>query len=343
VTTISAVIPVYNGRARLRGAVESVLRQTQLPAELVIVDDGSSDGSLEALEGLAMPFPLRLERQANAGQSVARNRGVALSSGERIAFLDQDDEWLPRHLELLSAALDDDPEAGWAYSDFDEIDGAGAVVTRRFLRAFGVRHPKLSLADCVGADLMVLPSASLLRRSTFEQVGGFDESLSGYEDDDLFVRVFRAGWNHAFVDRALVRFRIHGKSSSTSASFLRSRLLYAEKLRRSLPDDARLGRYYLRDHVAPRFFFNTLDDYVRACSARDWQQAARTLDALERFLAWREPGVRLRLKVLGIRSPRLFRRLMAWNERLPPLLRWTRNPLIHLRREVPPPVADEGK
>ena len=79
---------------------------------------------------------------------------------------------------------------------------------------------------------MVLPSASVLRRSMFEQVGGFDEELCGYEDDDLFVRCFRAGWGHRFISQSLTRFRIHGDSSSSSPRFIASRLRHAEKLNR---------------------------------------------------------------------------------------------------------------
>ncbi len=88
-----------------------------------MVDDGSTDGSLEELEGLPpAPFPVRVLRQANAGQSAARNAAARQAEGEFLAFLDQDDHWHPRHLEELVAPLVDDPSVGWVYSDFDEMD-----------------------------------------------------------------------------------------------------------------------------------------------------------------------------------------------------------------------------
>ena len=87
---------------------------------------------------------------------------------------------------------------GWAYCDFDEMDFNGNLVTRAFLCVHKVLNPKRTIYECVASDLMVLPSASVLRRAAFEQVGGFDEALSGYEDDDLFVRFIRLGWEHVF-------------------------------------------------------------------------------------------------------------------------------------------------
>jgi glycosyltransferase involved in cell wall biosynthesis len=329
---ISAILPVFNGRRFLRGAVDSVLAQSLLPCELIVVDDGSTDGSAAELEGLPpAPFPVRVVRQANAGQSAARNAAARLATGEFLAFLDQDDQWHPRHLEELVAPLAADPDVGWAYCDFDEIDLGGNLVTRAFLRALALPHPKQTIYECVAGDLMVLPSASILRRAAFEQAGGFDETLSGYEDDDLFVRFFRLGWGHVFVDRPLLRFRIHATGSSASARFLESRLRYAEKLIAILPDDLRMLRYYVSKAIAPRFFLTSLDDYVRACSARDWQGARLALAAVNHFAALRRPSLRLRFKLGWIQRPRLFRLLLALNDRLPSAARFIRNPTVTLR------------
>jgi glycosyltransferase involved in cell wall biosynthesis len=329
---ITAILPVFNGRRFLRGAVQSVLAQSLPPCELIVVDDGCTDGSLAELDGVPpAPFPIRVLRQDNAGQSAARNLAARHAEGEYLAFLDQDDHWYPQHLEMLVAPLAADAAVGWSYSDFDEMDFDGHLVTRAFLRAQGVSHPKRTVFECVASDLMVLPSASLVRRAAFEQAGGFDEALSGYEDDDLFVRFFRLGWEHVFVDRPLLRFRIHSNGSSTSRRFIDSRLRYAAKLETMLPDDPRMFRYYLPDAIAPRFFFTSLDDYVRACSARDWDGARRALDAVNHFAQRRRRSVRLRWKLLWIQSPRLFRLLIALNDRLPYRTRFIRNPNVTLR------------
>jgi len=329
---ISVILPVFNGRRFLLGAVRSVLAQTLLPCELIVVDDGSTDGSLEELASLPpAPFPVRVLRQANAGQSAARNAAAREATGDYLAFLDQDDAWYPRHLEELVAPLAADPAVGWAYCDFDEMDLDGHLVTRAFMRAQGVAHPKRTIYDCVSGDLMVLPSASVMRREAFEQAGGFDEALCGYEDDDLFVRIFRLGWDHVFVDRPLVRFRIHAASSSTSSRFLDSRARYAAKLAAILPDDSRMFRYYVSEAIAPRFFLTSLDDYVRACSARDWEGARLALESVNHFAALRRRSLRLRWKMLWIQQPRLFRLLLAFNDRLPYRTRFIRNPTVTLR------------
>jgi glycosyltransferase involved in cell wall biosynthesis len=336
--TVTAIVPVFNGRRYLRQAVESVAAQTAPPAELIVVDDGSTDGSLAALDGFAPPFPVRVLRQPNAGQSAARNHALRQATGELVAFLDQDDLWQPRHLERLQAPFTDQPEVAWTYSDFDEIDDEGRLVTRGFLREHDVAHPKGTLEACLSGDLLVLPSASVLRRAALLAVDGFDEELSGYEDDELFVRIFRAGWEHVYVPERLTRFRIHGESSSVSLRFLHSRLRFTEKLISTLPAEDRLGRRLIETALAPRFFFSTLDEYVRACSARDWARAREAAAALRRFAALRRPGAWLRLKLTLARSPRLFRLLLALNERLPGPLGWHRNPIVRLRHEIAAPA-----
>jgi glycosyltransferase involved in cell wall biosynthesis len=329
---ISAILPVFNGRNFLLAAVRSVLAQSLQPCELIIVDDGSTDGSLDEVTSLASaPFPVRVIRQSNSGQSAARNTAAREAAGEYLAFLDQDDHWHPRHLEELVAPLLADPDVGWAYCDFDEMDLEGNLVTRAFIRTVGMQHPKRTIYECVAGDLMVLPSASVMRRDAFEQAGGFDESLCGYEDDDLFVRFFRLGWDHFFVARPLLRFRVHTTGSSTSPRFLASRLRYAAKLMAILPDDSRMFRYYVSNAIAPRFFLTSLDDYVRACSARDWEGAELALKTVNHFAALRRPSLRLRWKLLWIQSPRLFRRLLALNDRLPYRTRFISNPTVTLR------------
>jgi glycosyltransferase involved in cell wall biosynthesis len=209
--TISAIIPLYNGAQYIRAALASIQRQTVPPNEIIVVDDGSSD---EGPEIVRMFHPdCTLLSQRNGGQSAARNVGVRHATGDLIAFLDQDDIWYPHHLESLSvpfARPPTGPVLGWSYSDYDEIDREGRLVCQGFLalRSLGRPHPKRDLHDFLSTEIYVIPSASLISRSAFNAVGGFDERLSGYEDDDLFLRLFRAGYGNVFISTASAQWRL---------------------------------------------------------------------------------------------------------------------------------------
>lgn len=329
---VSVIMPLYNGAAHLMEAVASVAAQTRVPDELVVVDDGSTDDGIALLQTLSTPFPIRTVRQKRAGQSVARNRGVTTAVGDLLAFLDQDDAWHSEHLQVLCEPFVEDTAVGWVYSDFDEIDAVGRTVTLSFLADRAIGHPRRSLGACLGENLMVIPSASVIRRTTFERLGGFDEELQGYEDDDLYVRAFRGGTAMVFEPRSLTRFRVHSTSSSANGRFAESRLYFTKKLRQTVADDPRLNRYYFRDVIAPRFFHESLDDYVRAVSDKDWDAAARRFEDMEYFAGLHRDHAALRWKLALIRDPRLFRWVLGASEAIPVRPRILRHPLLRLRR-----------
>ena len=101
--------------------------------------------------------------------------------------------------------------------------------------------------------MFVLPSASLISRKAFQAVGGFDESLSGYEDDDLFLRLFRAGYDNAFIDSALSRWRIYPTSTSYSPRMVASRMTFARKLLGDFAEDIGIRRDDYYDAITSRF------------------------------------------------------------------------------------------
>ena len=328
---VTVVIPVYNGRRFLHDTVKSIVDQTRPPLEVIIVDDESGDGGVETVADISAPFPIHVVRQEHAGQSAARNRGVREARGEFIAFLDQDDLWDREHLDELCRPLEEDAGISWVFSDFDEIDLDGRTVTRAFLRETAIAHPKGSLAAILAGDLMVIPSASVIRRTAFESLGGFDEGLQGFEDDDLFLRAFRLGVRTEFVNRSLTRFRVHPTSSSANGVFAPSRRFFSAKIGETVADDRRLNRYYMRDVVAPRFFLAALDDYVRAVSERDWATARRLVADVKHFAALHHDRRALKWKVRMIGGPRRCRFLLGLNERLPRRLRPTSSPIVRLR------------
>jgi glycosyltransferase involved in cell wall biosynthesis len=180
---ISVIIPTYNRRALVAEAVRSVCLQADASTEVVVVDDGSTDGTAEALT-TEFGDRIRLLRSANRGVSAARNLGVASSSGELIAFLDSDDLWLPGKLAAQTAFFDHNPEAAICQTDEIWVRNGRRVNPR-------LRHRKPS-GDIFRQSLrlcLVSPSTVMLRRTLFERVGGFDESLAVCEDYDLWLRI----------------------------------------------------------------------------------------------------------------------------------------------------------
>jgi len=271
---ISAIVPLYNGERFIEEALISISRQTLKPVEVIVVDDGSTDGGVDKVRNLDLGIPLKVVSQENAGQSAARNEGARLATGDYLAFLDQDDVWYPRHLELLVTAFvewDGPLELGWSYGDLDILDMNGNLVSRAILKRdqLGWPHPKENLLDLLARDMFVVPSASLVTKQAFFSVDGFDERLMGYEDDDLFLRLFRARWGNAFVEDSVGQWRMYLESTSYSWRMRQSRRIYAEKLFEMFPDDRISHRYYVRDFMAPRFLYQVLGEYTRAVEMRD--------------------------------------------------------------------------
>ncbi|MBI9086974.1 MAG: glycosyltransferase [Desulfobacterales bacterium] len=179
---ISVIIPTFNREWALAGAVDSVLAQNGSDFELIVVDDGSTDRTEAVLA--AYGGRIRVLRQSNGGVSAARNAGIAAARGCLIAFLDSDDRWLPEKLAVQKAFFDARPEA--LICQTEEIwvrNGVRVNPRRRHRKPSGdIFLPSLELC-------LVSPSAVMMRRNLFDQVGLFDETLPACEDYDLWLRV----------------------------------------------------------------------------------------------------------------------------------------------------------
>ncbi len=324
---ISVVIPLYNGARFIGAALDSVLGQTMPPAEIIVVDDGSTDDGPAIVVRRAETHPITLLRKANGGQSSARNLGIAHSTGTHVALLDQDDIWYPTHLATLASPFLADPQLrlGWSYGNVDEVDEEGRMVARSFLRMLGATHPKRDVFSCLAGDMFVLPSASLIAKDAFMAVGGFDEQLCGYEDDDLFLRLFRSGYDNAFIDEPVSQWRIWPRSSSYSERMLRSRMTYLRKLLVEFPDDKKRRRVYSRDVLATRFLPQVAESY--ALVVREGRNDAIRMAMAElAFVAGlRYPRMRLlmRAAVPMLGSPPLARALYPLMIGVSPLIRWS--------------------
>ena len=181
---VSVVIPTRNRREFAQEAVASVLGQTHRDLELVVVDDGSSDGTADALRRRFPDPRLRVLEQPHRGVSAARNRGVRETSGEWLAFLDSDDLWLPRKLERQLEELERRPEHPACYTEEIWYRNGRRVNPRRI----HAKHSGWIFDRCLPLCI-ISPSSILMRREVFEALGGFDESLPACEDYDLWLRL----------------------------------------------------------------------------------------------------------------------------------------------------------
>lgn len=182
---VSIIIPTLNRRDFVREAIASVLAQTYKNFEVIVVDDGSDDDTHEVVEEFSSACPVvQYVFQANHGVSAARNYGVALSSGRFLAFLDSDDVWQPAKLESQIGFFAAHPEAAICQTEEIWLRNGERVNPRH-------KHRKAS-GDIFARSLelcLVSPSAVMLRRTLFDQMGGFDPDLPACEDYDLWLRI----------------------------------------------------------------------------------------------------------------------------------------------------------
>jgi glycosyltransferase involved in cell wall biosynthesis len=190
---VSVIIPVYNGAATIDRALKSVFAQTFTDFEIVVVDDGSTDRTRAIVEQYARDYGdrVRLVEQPNSGQSAARNNGIRHSEGEFIAFLDADDDWLPRKLELTVAAMLADPDAALVYSDMIVVNEAGEEFRRSQIGPDTAHAPTMD--EMLARIWPIMPSTVVARRAAFDRTGGFSERLRGPEDIHFWLLMREQG------------------------------------------------------------------------------------------------------------------------------------------------------
>jgi glycosyltransferase involved in cell wall biosynthesis len=204
---VSVIIPNYNYSQYIGEAVESVLSQTYVNVEIIVVDDGSKDNSLEVLE--IFGDKIKVIAQKNAGVSVARNNGVANSNGEFIAFLDADDVWLPEKIEKQIALFLNDKTLGLVHVAVQDIDANGKNLETHFDGLSGeVSHELLLFRRAV---ILGGGSGIMIPRKIFDEVGGFDLRLSTSADWDIFYQI-SSRYKVGFINEILLKYRLHGSN-----------------------------------------------------------------------------------------------------------------------------------
>jgi len=210
---VSVIIPFYNAQRFLSEAVESVLAQAYRPIEVLLVDDGSTDGSAEIAKGYG--GAARYIHLPHSGlPSVVRNQGLQCASGELVAFLDADDTWRPGKLRAQVARLSRDPDVGMIHTNLDLVDVSGRILRPYFLECPGSQgltdeRAESSFEQLIMGDSGVRTSSVVLRRAVLDRVGFFPETLRIGEDWHLWIRVARH-YRIVYLPERLASHRKHG-------------------------------------------------------------------------------------------------------------------------------------
>ncbi len=245
--TVSAVVTVYNAERYIAESLTAILSQTRPVDEVIVVDDGSTDGTGEVLARFR--GDIRLVRQANRGHAGALNRGMGEARGDYLAKCDADDIWEPDKLERQAQTLLSHPEtdiafsAIWIFGEAEEplgLDSFGDASTGIMDRH---RFARTLYRDCV-----ICPSSTLIRRRLYERLGPFSEQLV-FEDYDYWMRALRAGAAFYYDPARLVRYRRHAGQLTSDVLRTRASLHEVRTLHADLVEDRRLVRSVCADDL----------------------------------------------------------------------------------------------
>ena len=207
---ISVIIPVFNGEATIKETINSILNQTFQDIEIIIINDGSTDATLETIKEISNSR-IKIFSYPNAGLSASRNRGISQAKGEYISFIDADDLWTPDKLELQWQALQDNPQAAVAYSWTDYIDESSKFLkSGRRIKVNGDAFSKLLVTNFLENG-----SNPLISKKALEKVGGFDELLPVAEDKDMWLRL-AANYEFVCVEKPQILYRSSINSLSSN-------------------------------------------------------------------------------------------------------------------------------
>jgi len=195
---VSVIVPVYNGAKFLSEAVASIWQQNYHPLEIIIVDDGSTDETAELARSLGKD--IRYAYQRNSGPAAARNKGLEMARGDIIAFLDVDDLWPPNKLQIQVTRLINDP-------NLDVV--LGRV---KFIKLPGAPEINIQFESPDSTLVNAYLGSGVFRKSVFDKVGVFDETLRYSEDHDWFLRAREQGVSMTIVEQVTLHYRLHGNN-----------------------------------------------------------------------------------------------------------------------------------
>jgi glycosyltransferase involved in cell wall biosynthesis len=305
---VSVVIPAFNHGRYVGEAVRSALDQSYPDLEVIVIDDGSTDDTREAIRGFG--DRVRYFHQENRGLAAARNRGIGESRGDFVAFLDADDLWLPRKLERQLEVFDRHPSVRLVYAGVFHVDCEGRV-----LQEIQPRHRGTTVSQLL-LDNVVIGSGTtaVVPRECLKELGGFDECFSVCEDWELWLRIARR-YELDYVDAPLAKYRLHaGNAHKNQERMKAGRLALLDKFFAdpTLPPGLRRvrRRAYGATYTHFGFFYYSSGEFDRA--RMNLTQAIRICPRL--LLDARvAPYV-----VACILGPRFIRAAKRWKHRLAP-------------------------
>ncbi len=207
---VSVIIPVYNSASTLSQAIDSVLEQTYSNFEIIAVNDGSTDNSLELLKGY--DSKIRLITQANAGVATARNRAIAEANGELVAFLDSDDWWLPHKLARQVAFLQKHPKIDLVHSAYQIVDENDKVTNPAVLIKLNLLKSDEFAQYQLVRNLIGILTVCLWKRIL--PTIPFDDQQPPYEDWDLWAHLISKGYKVGYQPEVLASYRVNLQSST---------------------------------------------------------------------------------------------------------------------------------
>lgn len=264
---VSVIIPTYNRSDYILEAIQSVIDQKYDSAEIIVVDDGSTDDTKEKLVSLIERGVIRYVHQENRGRSAARNRGVSLATGDYLAFLDSDDLFEPDKLLKQVEFFTRHPEVGLVhggYIKFDERNNESGYRNPSWFS--GYIYPEILL---VWYTLLAIPTVMVPKR-VLDEVGGFDESLFIGEDLDLWRRIARR-YPFGYINQNLARIRVH--AGNTSRDALNTTREFERYLEKAFQDDKGLSARFKRRAIS-RMYSNQAYMMLSG-QGRELMQAAR--------------------------------------------------------------------
>lgn len=232
--TFSVIIPLYNKECEIEGTIRSVLSQTRLPDEIVVVDDGSTDRSAEIVQRIGSPL-IRLVAQPNAGECAARNRAIAEARGEYLALIDADDEWEPGFLAEIEAMIGEFPGCGLYCTGFSVVSHDGLFPARGLDRRGVVGNFFRDSAH----RYIAIPSASCIPREVIDTVGGFPEGMKMAGDLYMWIKIARR-YRVCYSPERLARYsKVASNRSATSYTPERTAYSFEELYDPAAPEEER--------------------------------------------------------------------------------------------------------